>query len=40
MKQAQFNEKQIIGVLRENEAGSEGGRAGLRARVSEGATYA
>ena len=36
MKRARFSEEQIVGILKEHEAGTEGGRVGPRARSERG----
>ena len=40
MKRARFSEEQIIGILRENDAGAKAGELARKHGVSEGAIYA
>jgi len=40
MKRARFTEEQIIGILRENEAGAKAGELVRKHEVSEGTIYA
>ena len=40
MKRARFPEEQIIGILRENEAGAKAGELARKHGVSEGTIYA
>lgn len=40
MKRARFTEEQIIGILRENEAGAKAGELARKHAVSEGTIYA
>ena len=40
MKRARFSEEQIIGILRENEAGAKAGELARKHGVSEGTIYA
>ena len=40
MKRARFTEEQIIGILRENEAGAKVGELARKHGVSEGTIYA